>query len=90
MAIVNRETLTPREYEEMNYQKEILEKQQQHAIRMKELEIEVEKVGARFNSWFKLPVELLRLPVRILFGLAFIVAVARNRDDLDDFWDVLR
>ena len=44
--------LSPREWAIHQNEKEMLELQMGHARRMKELELEVEMVEARFKSWF--------------------------------------
>jgi len=78
--------LTPREYEQYNQQKEMWELQRAHAVEMKQLEIEVMKLEAKWRAWLKLPVVIITLPIRFLFGIAYIVAVARKTELGDNFW----
>lgn len=86
MAVQVLDRMTSREYEIFNQRKEMFELEAQHAIQMKELEIEVQKIEAKWSSLLRLPVLIITLPVRVLFGIAYIVAVARKTELGQNFW----
>ena len=90
MAINTRDTLSPREYEEFNQRKEYFELQAEHELKVKNLELEVMKLEAKWSSWMKLPVMVLMLPVRILFGIAFICSVFVKKELPAEYWRVIK
>lgn len=90
MAIVSRETLTPREYEEMAFQREMTEKAQIHAIQIKELDNEAAKLEAKITSWFKLPLTLLKLPLYLLLVIPLSIYAARKQEVPAEYWRILK
>lgn len=91
MALSNRGAeLTPREFEQMRHDKEMVELQAETQIKLKQLEVEVLKTDSRWNTLFILPREILKLPVRILFALAYVVSVIRKHEPSDRFWDWMK
>lgn len=76
-------SLTPREAEQMAYEKEMFEKQA--AFQLRQLELE-----AKWTSWLRIPVTIIKLPVYCLMAIGFIVGVAVKKDMPDDFWKLMR
>ena len=89
MAMTHRETLTPREYEEFNQRKEFFELQAQHELAVKEKELEVMRLEAKWSSWMKIPLTIVKLPVLLLLGVAYCISVARKFELNDNFWRFL-
>lgn len=85
-----RESMSSREREEFKQEKEAAQMQIDFQLRAKELELEIAKIEARWSSWLRLPMAIIMLPVRLLFGVAYIVAVARKHDPGERFWDFIR
>lgn len=83
------DTLTPREIEEFRNEKELAELQAQYQLRFKTLELEIKKTEMKFSQLYRLPILILLLPVRLLFGLAYIVHVIRKSEPSDKFWDFI-
>lgn len=90
MAMTTRETLTPREYEEFNQRKEFFEIQAQHELAVKEKELELMRLEAKWNTWLRIPLYIIKLPVLLLFGIAQIVAVARKYELPEAYWRFLK
>ena len=90
MAMIQREQLTPREYEEFNQRKEMFEMQAQHELAVKEKELEVMRLEAKWSSWIKIPLTIVKLPVLLLFGIAQIVAVARKYELPEAYWRFIK
>lgn len=90
MAIQTRQTLSPREYEEYNMRKEFFELQAQHELAVKEKELEVMRLEAKWSSWMKIPLTIIKLPVLLLFGIAQIVAVARKYELPEAYWRFIK
>lgn len=85
MAIQNSSVLTPREYELMNHEKQQLELQMNHAVHMKNLDIEQQKLEAKWTAWLRLPYVLLTLPVRVLFVIPLTV-YAITHQEIPEFY----
>lgn len=90
MAIHDRDTLSPRESFMLEHEKEQGRIAREHAIRMKQLDIEVQKMEAKWSAWLRIPMFIIMLPVRLLFAIAFIVAVSRKVTLGEDFWNFMR
>jgi len=83
------QAMSPKEREEFEQEKEFALMQSEHSIRIKELELEVAKIEARWSVLFKIPLLIIKLPVLMLFAIAYIVAVARGKEPSKDFWDFI-
>jgi hypothetical protein len=90
MAFQIDDKLTPREYELMQYEKEENNAVREHAIRLKELEIEVSKVSMKWQQVFTLPLAILLLPVRLIAAFALVVAYIRKYEPSESFWKLLK
>lgn len=84
------EMLTPRESVIMEYEKEEARLAREFEIRMKELDIQTQKLDIKWASWLRIPILLIKLPVYILFGFAFIVTSITKYELPKDFWEFLR
>lgn len=82
--------LTRREVQLQEFEKEMFDKQANHAVDMKKLNLEVAKIEARWSSWLKIPITIVKLPVFIVLGIGFCIAVAKNKELPDKFWDYLK
>lgn len=89
MPFITSTTLTPREVQTQQYDKEILERQMAHAVQMKQLEIEVQKLEAKWSSWIKLPLVLITLPVRILMVIPLTVYALKKQEVPEAYWKFL-
>lgn len=78
MPIQTREELTPREWALYEQEKEAFERQASHAVEIKRLELEAVRLESKFGVWFKIPLEIIKLPVKIVVGLAVVVYAVRG------------
>ena len=76
------EHVTQRERELYQQEKESYEMQAQHALRMKQLELQIVEKETRWSNWQKIPLTIVKLPVLILFAIAFLF----KKDLPDEFW----
>lgn len=92
MGISNgfRETITPREYELHQWEVDMFEKQAAHAVQLKELDIQAAKLEAKISSWFKVPLYLLMLPVRVLLVIPLCIYAARKHEVPEALWALFR
>lgn len=81
--------MSDREREEFEQTKILANLQTDYNIRVKELDLEVSKIEARWTSLLKLPMLIIRLPLLVLFGLALILSVIFNRTLPPEFWSYL-
>lgn len=58
--------------------------------RIRYAELELARLEARWLSWLRIPVTIVKLPVYIVFGVAYCIAVARKHEPSDKFWQFLR
>lgn len=84
------DTLSPREWAQFNNDKEVMERQMEHALRMKDRDIEVQKLEAKWTALFRIPVLIVKLPVLMILGVAFCIAVARKHELSESFWNYMR
>lgn len=89
MAFQSSENITPRETIQMQHEITMFDKSAEHAIRMQQLQIELEKIEARWTVVFKIPLAIINLPVRMILAIAFIVASARKYEPTSKLWDYL-
>ena len=84
------ENITPREYEEHQWEVDMFDKQAAHAIKMKELDIQASKLEAKISSWFKVPLYLLMLPVRVLLVIPLCIYAAKKEAVPEALWALFR
>lgn len=53
-------------------------------------EIQLKQLESKWRSWLKLPYTLIRLPLFILLGVAYIVCCFTKYQPPKAFWDLLR
>ena len=92
MALGNnfRDEITQRQFTEHEWEVDMFERQANLQLKLKELDIEASKLEAKIVSWFRIPLVLITLPVRILFVIPFCIYVAKGKDIPEQFWALLR
>jgi hypothetical protein len=85
-----RETLTQRELMEYEQHKEMFRLEAEFRMSEKEKEIELARLEAKWASWLKIPLVLIKLPVYLILALAYCIAVARKAEVPEDFWKLLK
>lgn len=88
-AINARDTLTKREVEEFNQEKEIAQLQADYQLQFKTKELEIKKLEVKWGQLFRIPFAILSLPVRFLFGIAYIVHAIKGTKPEPSFWEYL-
>lgn len=89
MAMQYRETLSPREHQEFMNRKEFFELQARHELAVKDKEIALATLEAKWSSWLRIPMFIIMLPVRFVFGIAYCIAVARKFELGDKYWQFM-
>lgn len=84
------QTLTPRESLLMQHETEENEKARTFEVEMKKLDLEFQKLEARWKSWLRIPMAIVKLPVGIVLAVGYVIAVARGKDVSQNFWDFLK
>ena len=90
MLVPERDSFTPREAETMRYEAERADKEMAYGLKMKELDIEVQKLEARFTSLLRIPIIIIKLPVLVFFGIAYIVHAFMKIEPSESFWKLLK
>lgn len=88
--IQKHDQVTPRETLLHEWQKEEFLAQSEHAIRMKQLDIEHLKLESKLSAWYKIPVAILKLPLYILLGTGYIIHAIRKTEPSERFWEFLK
>ncbi len=79
--------LTDRERELNQDEALMLDKQIEHVQKTKALELEIAKLEVKWTSWLK---TIIKLPVYILFGIAFCIATVRKQELPDKYWEYMK
>lgn len=82
--------LTPREAEMMRYDKEQAEAQMAYGLKMKELDIEAQKLDIKLVNLFRIPIIIIKLPIYIILAIAYVVHVITGKEPSDNFWSLLK
>lgn len=80
MAVYNNEQITPREYSTWEHEKEMWTLQADHQARMKDKDIELQKLEAKWGSWLRVPLVIITLPVRVLFVIPLTVYAVTHQE----------
>lgn len=62
---------------------------QEHAVTMKRLEIEEQKLEAKWGTWLRIPITIVKLPVFMIMAIGYTVAMARGTEVPEKFWKYL-
>lgn len=101
MPIVENNELTPREYVLMENERDENRLIREHAVRLKELElalerekgaaqIQLQQLEAKWRSWLTLPKTILLLPVYIVLALAVIMYAVTKQKPPVQLWDLIK
>lgn len=90
MSIRPPERLTEREYQELAYAREQSDKNREHELELKRLELKIAKLNASWNQVWRLPLALIFLPVKFVLSFGILIAFAFGRDFPDALWDLLK
>jgi len=82
--------LSEREAFLATHEREMADMQFAHAKAMKDKEITLAKLEAKWASWLSIPLRIIKLPVAILLGVAYIVSMFTKHEVEEDFWNWLR
>lgn len=90
MVRLTAETLSVREIQEKEYEKEAWEKQAAHQLALKDKEIEVMKLEAKWSSLLKLPLTIIKLPLLLLFVIPLTVYAVKRQPIPEQYWSLLK
>jgi hypothetical protein len=82
--------LTPREAILMQNERESEERQIAFGIRMKELDIEAQKVESKWSALLRLPMAVIKLPMLVFLGISLVVCYIKGKEPSEHFWNILR
>lgn len=82
--------ITPAESTRHAWDLEATREARNHDLAVRAQELAVIKRQTSWGSLLQLPLTILKLPLYILLGVGFIVAMVRKHDPTEDFWSLLR
>lgn len=88
--ITTSENMTAREREEFEQEKAYIELQIASNLELKRLEVEALKLETKWSTLLKVPLTIIKLPVYVLFGIAYIVSTVTKKDMPEEFWKFLK
>lgn len=88
-TVIDRE-MTAREYEQHQWEVEEREKLFEHQARLKQMDIELAKLEAKWSSWLKIPVKIVLLPVLLVMALGYCIHAITKKEPPESFWRLLR
>lgn len=100
MPIQDATELTPREHVLMEAERDENRLAREHAVKIKELELEVarennqseiklKELQAKWASWLNIPIIIIKLPLFVLLGMAYICSMFTKKEMPKRFWDLL-
>lgn len=84
------DTITPREQMTWEHEKEMARLYHEQAVTMKQLELDLARLEAKWSSWLRIPKLLVLLPVLLVLSIGAVISAARKSDFHVKFWDLLR
>lgn len=76
---------------ELQMRQEDAMKSRTHQEHMKDLEAEIRQYEAKWTQLLRVPVLIVKLPLFILFGIAFCIATTKGTEiSNNDYWKLLR
>lgn len=92
--------LSPRESVLMEHESEETRLAREHAVRMKELDLELarekyraeialKQLEAKWSSWLRIPLTIIKLPAYILLAIGYLLDALRGNEPSKDFWKLL-
>ena len=88
-AINASESLTSREREEFNQEKEIAKLQADYQLQYKQAELAIKKLETKWTQVLRIPFAIISLPVRFVFGIGYIVQAFKGTEPSEKFWEYL-
>lgn len=85
-----RDELTAREFEQYQQEKEMFELQSAHQLRLKEKDLELARLEAKWATWLRIPVTIIKLPVLVIMALSIPISLLTKRDLPENFWKFMR
>ncbi len=82
--------MTAREREEFEQEKEAAAIQADYNLKIKQMDLDLARMEAQWSSWMKIPITIIKLPVYVVFGIAYCIAMATKHEPSEDFWKFLK
>lgn len=82
--------LTPREAYIYEYEKDQEIRNLDFTERMKDKDIELQRLQAKWSAWLRIPLIIVKLPLLIILALAYIVHAIRGIEPSENFWNLLK
>jgi serine kinase of HPr protein (carbohydrate metabolism regulator) len=82
--------LTPREREELDWEKESTRLQVELAQRKQDYELDLRKLEVKWTQIFRLPTAIILLPVKLVMSLAIPISVLTKYELPKEFWEFVK
>lgn len=85
-----RETLTPRERAELDWEKESAHLQMEYGLKIQEMELQIKQLEVKWTQVFRIPEAIIKLPVKAIMSLAIPIAAITKHELPDKFWEFMK
>ena len=90
MRAVIRDEMTSREYQQHEWDVEARRETFEQQVKLKQMDVELARLDAKWSSWLKLPLRLIMLPVYLLFGVGYCIHAITKKEPPENFWKLMR
>ena len=87
--IQSRSELTDADREQHRNDVEMFNLQAEHTQKIKQMEYDLATLEAKWLSWVRIPLTLIKLPVYVVLAISYCIAVARKHEPSEEFWRYL-
>lgn len=88
-AINATDSLTAREIEQFEQEKELAILQADYQVKYKAMELDLKRIETKWTQVFRLPFAVILLPVKLVFALGYIGHAVRGTQPSEKFWEFL-
>lgn len=85
-----RTKLTPREQEELAWEKEQAHLSADYGLKIAEMQVELQKVQSHWTQVFRLPLAVILLPVKLVMALAIPISAVSKKELPKEFWEFMK
>jgi len=85
-----RETLTPREREELDWEKQLSRMQMDYGLKVEQLKADIAKLEAKWTVVFRIPLEVICLPVKLVLALAIPICMISGYQLPKEYWEFMK
>lgn len=84
------DNISPAESTRHSWDEEDKRQAREYDLQCRKLELDIIRTESNWNSFFKLPITIIRMPVYIIMAFGYVVAMIRGNEPSQNFWDFIK